>query len=87
MMGNNPRVIPILMAKWKKKMLATPYPYNVAKVEPPRSASITIRKISSVNSPIKSILPTKPNSSAIVQKIKSVLFSGTKSNFVCVPFK
>ena len=31
--------------------------------------------------------PINPHSSPIVQKIKSVLCSGTKLNFVCVPFK
>ena len=31
--------------------------------------------------------PKKPHSSPIVQKMKSVLCSGTKSNLVCVPSK
>ena len=32
-------------------------------------------------------LPTNPHSSPTVQKMKSVLCSGTKLNFVCVPCK
>ena len=40
-----------------------------------------------VNTNKNSKLPTNPHSSPTVQKIKSVLCSGTKSNLVCVPFR
>lgn len=85
--GNNPIVIPILTAKWKNNMDATAYPYIRLNFDRCRSARIIIRIIKPIIKTITRVLPTKPHSSPTVQKIKSVLCSGTNLNLVCVPFK
>jgi hypothetical protein len=46
-----------------------------------------IRSISKIKAIITTVEPTNPHSSPTVQKIKSVLCSGTKLFFVCVPCK
>ena len=52
-----------------------------------RSATATIRIKNHINPPTTNNEPKKPHSSPTVQKIKSVLCSGTKLNLVCVPCK
>jgi len=68
-------------------MDATPYPYIRLNSERCRSAIKIIRIIKARNSIITTIEPTNPHSSPTVQKMKSVLCSGTKLNLVYVPFK
>jgi len=83
---NNPSVMPTLMEKWKKMMDATPYPYKRLNFDRCRSARNTILEINVMNRAITRNCPWS-HSSPTVQKIKSVLCSGTKLYFVCVPWR
>ena len=68
-------------------MEATPYPNTLLKTERCLSANIINLNNSNENPPIVIIEPIKPHSSPMVQKMKSVLCSGTKLNLVWVPPK
>ena len=85
--GVSPVTIPILMAKWKKKIEATLLPYTRLKVELCRSANTIRRRIRNPNNNKTAEAPMNPCSSPTVQKIKSVSCSGTYFSLVCVPFR
>lgn len=80
--GANPIVIPIFIAKCINRIDATPYPYILQNDDLCLSARLIILISSSINNVIKIETPKNPHSSPMVQKMKSVLCSGTKSNLV-----
>jgi hypothetical protein len=72
----------MLIVKCENKIHATLYPYILLKLDLCLSANNIILVISPINIRMNNKLPKKPHSSPIVQNIKSVLCSGTKSNRV-----
>ncbi len=86
MMGNRPMVMPMFMMTCTKMTPATPYAYILEKLERWRSAICVIRYSNTKNSPTTPSTPTNPCSSPTVQKMKSVLCSGTNLSLVMLPF-
>ena len=77
MTGIKPMVMPMFMNKCMKMQLATQYPYILVKFSLLLSASDIIRQIMKTYTRMTAKQPTKPHSSPTVQKMKSVLCSGT----------
>ena len=75
--GIIPIAIPILINTWKKIIKAMQYPKTLENTDRCRSAMFKTRKSKKVYNPITTKQPINPHSSPIVEKIKSVLCSGT----------
>ena len=76
---------PIFTTDWTTNKLANPIQYIAANVLRDFVPAIITRHISAVKSPITNNTPTRPSSSAIIAKIKSVCASGNYPSF-CLEF-
>ena len=87
MTGISPMVMPILMKRCMKMQQATQYPYILVNPSRLLSAFFIILHIRNMYRMITTHDPTNPHSSPMVQKMKSVLCSGTNPYVVCVPLR
>ena len=87
MIGMIPSVIPTFTNTWMASIDAMPAARYVPKGSLANSAILTARQMRRANNISTKMAPTKPNSSPITVKMKSVCCSGTKSRFVCVPLR
>ena len=85
--GKSPIVMEILMNTCMNRQHATQYPYTRIDRSVCFSALCIILSIRVKNSASKPNDPKNPHSSPMVQKMKSVLCSGTNLNLVCVPWR